>query len=113
MIELMNAFPGLTAALKIADFVAGCIIGTIQLLFWVMFLPFLIICWCFYHPTLAKVYIANAIPLLWTNGWAGRAVLGIMILLLMLLPKPTHNFAKWTLQSLCLIGFVAYIVAIF
>ena len=65
----------LESALAPLAWVLNFIWGTIQLMFWFFMFPFLIVCWCFYHPAEARVYFVSAIPLLWNGSWATRGLL--------------------------------------
>lgn len=100
--------------LRILEWLADFLVDTLILFIMVGFvIPFMIVCWCFYHPVLAKLYIANALPLLIGGNWATRGVLAVMILLAMLAFKYTHKFAATTLKLACLVGAGMYIIACF
>jgi hypothetical protein len=76
-------------------------------------IPFMIICWCFYHPALAKIYATYGMYALATTDWVTRSVLIVMALLAMLCFKVTHNFAKYTLKTAVAVGILCYIIACF
>lgn len=63
----MNAFPNLEFLLKMLDFSVGIIIGAIRLFLWTLFMPVLIIGWCFYHPQQAWIYICAGPGLMWNS----------------------------------------------
>lgn len=114
MKEFTAAFPGFSKLLHAADFIIDVIIGGYLLIFYALGIAFILIpSWCYYHPALARSYALNALPLLWYGNDGTRACLGIVILLVLLLPDATHNFAKYTFWLLGLIALVAYIHAIF
>lgn len=99
--------------LEILSWIGDFLVDTVILFLWVAAAPFLIAIWCWYHPVMAKMYAANALPLLWNGNWATRACLGIMILFALLPFSATRPFAKYTLKGLCLVGVLFYIIAIF
>ncbi|MFY9646079.1 MAG: hypothetical protein WAK29_12925 [Terriglobales bacterium] len=114
MKELTAAFPGFSKLLSAADFIIDVIIGGYLLIFYALGIAFILIpSWCYYHPAEAKMYAVNALPLLWYGNDGTRALLGIIVLFLLLIPDTTHNFAKYMFWLLGLVGLAAYIHAIF
>lgn len=92
----------------LGDFLVDAII----LLGWVLATPFLVLCWCFYHPIEAKGYFVEAIPLLMSN-WATRCCLGVMVLIALSAFPSLRPVTLRILTTLIFIGLFFYIRAIF
>jgi hypothetical protein len=113
MLEFMQAFPGLTQAMRVADFVAGAVIQAIQLFIFLCIFPFAVAIWCFYHPHLASYYATSGMYALATTDWATRGALALMILFALLIPRATRRFAGLTLKTAFAVGVICYIIACF
>jgi len=104
----------LESALAPLAWILNFIWGTIQLMFWFFMFPFLIVCWCFYHPAEARVYFVSAIPLLWNGSWATRGLLLFFLLLIASLFGRTMHKICWGIVKLALVaGLIWYIYMIF
>lgn len=73
--------------------------------------PFMIICWCFYHPAMFVIYFQN-LPLLMTD-WVTRSVVILIILLILTQIKATRAIAVPLLKLVVFSGFVFYVTMIF
>jgi len=104
----------LESALLPLAWILNFIWGTIQLMFWFFMFPILIVCWCFYHPVEARLYIVSAIPLLWNGNWGTRGLLVFFVLLIASLFGKTMHRICWGIVKLALVaGLIWYIYMIF
>jgi hypothetical protein len=104
----------LERALSPLAWILNFIWDTIRLMFWFFMFPFLIVCWCFYHPVEARLYFVSAIPLLWSSNWATRGLLAFFVILIAsLFGKTMHKVCWWIVKLALIAGVIRYIYMIF